>query len=286
MIKEYFDDHVLLECPQCGKSFKAEIPKEQDGSPVNIKEIVEKTYPDNFDGDAIVEFKFNLARVMKSALENQICDDCVAINQQRVREQDARDALQSRLNQAASLLDEVGIPRNMRGITKPPCRNLANFLWKNQTQNILLVGTTGIGKTTSACACLERMRILKNIPVKYVSLSSLVMKLNAVSRFNSKETPLAFMDNLDTYDVVCIDEAFEKTRLNDMTSEMLYTMIDSVTSGAYRCKLWLLGNLRKNSIQNVFADYEPVMRRFEQFFVRCSINQDGTVVQLNMNELL
>ena len=270
MIKEITDTYVLLECPQCGRQFRVDAAIGRDGLPISPKQLVD----DQFSG-----------ALMKASLENQVCDECIAINQQKVREQEANDALKYRISQASTLLEEAGIPRNMRGISKPPSRNLANFLWKSQDKNILLVGTTGVGKTTSACACLERMRIMKDIPVKYVNLSSLVMKMNAVSRFGSKDTPLAFMDNLDAFSVVCVDEAFEKTRLNDMTSEMLYMLIDSATSGAYRFKLWLLGNLKRHSIQNMFGDYEPVIRRFEQFFICCSLDQNGAVVQVNINEL-
>lgn len=270
MIKELTDTYVLLECPQCGKQFRIEASIGRDGLPISPKQLAE----DSFSGS-----------LMKASLETQVCDECIAVNQQKVREQEANDALKFRISQSSTLLEEAGIPRNMRGISKPPNRNMANFFWKNQDKNILIIGNTGVGKTTSACACLERMRIMKDIPIKYVNLSSLVMKMNAVSRFGSKETPLAFMDNLDAFHVVCIDEAFEKTRQTDMTSEILYMLIDSATSGAYRFKLWLLGNLKRNSIQNMFGDYEPVMRRFEQFFVCCSLDQKGLVANININEL-
>lgn len=270
MIKELTDAYAMLECSQCGKLFRVDAAVGRDGKPISPKQLAD----DPFSG-----------ALMKAAMENQVCDECIAANQKKVREQEANDALKYRISQSAMLMEEAGVPRNMRGISKPPNRGMANFLWKNQDRNILLVGNTGVGKTTSACACLERMRIMKDIPVKYINLSSLVMKMNAVSRFGSKETPLAFMDNLDAFSIVCIDEAFEKTRQTDMTSEILYMLIDSATSGAYRFKLWLLGNLKRNAIQNMFGDYEPVMRRFEQFFLCCYLDQNGTVVNGNINEL-
>ena len=270
MIKEITDTNVIMECPQCGKTFQTMPSYAADGTIINPKTLL----ADEF-----------LGAFMRSSLEQQICDECVVANQSKVKEEEIRQKLQYRVSNADMLLTEAGIPPNLRGLAKPPKRDIANFIWKNRHRNILLGGISGSGKTTSACACLERMLIHDGIPVKYLNLSTLSMKLNAVSRFGSKETPIAFLDKLSDYDVICIDEVFGKTRWNDMVCELLFTLIDSATSGDYNFHLWLLGNIHFQSIQNMFEDDEAVIRRLEEFFVCSTIHDDGSLRALDFNAL-
>ena len=240
---------ILIDCPDCMKMF--EIP--------------------DFRNDRFSD-------VVKDMLErNRLCPDCTDRRESEKKKlaSDARKESFSR--NLPELLEKCGIPpgyiydRETKDLLiKPPVYFVAEWLWRNRDNHLLLSGETGCGKSTSAC--FVAMKLLQEFQrLRYTSLRKLLADWRNAKTSDSSYAAERLLDDIFKLDVFIIDEVIGKARVSLSGEELLFEILESVNSGACKTKIWLLGNFYSGSIEDTFSEPEPVRRRLQENFICASI---------------
>ena len=138
---------------------------------------------------------------------------------------------------------------------------------KNRSRNLLVSGRTGCGKTTSACAVLCRMIEEDWSRVLYITMPRLLSKWRSAKTGDSAD-PDAFIDSLcNNYDVICIDEFTGKSVITESGQELVFSLLDAISNGCARFRLWIVGNVESDDLPVMFKDYAPIARRLSENFV-------------------
>ncbi len=176
-------------------------------------------------------------------------------------------------------MEESGIPEEYR-VLLPPVPDVAAWIEKHADRNILLHGPTGAGKSTSA-GYTARMLISAERRVRWYSLASLLDEWREARQGDdATETPALF-SRLERYDVVILDEC-DKPINTESTQECMFRLIEDVSNGMARARLWLLGNFYRGSIENIFGNGEAARRRFNEKFACAQIMPDGNIRKIKL----
>lgn len=255
------EKQTFMSCPVCGKEF---------------------TYPFS---KAEMEDKM-FGHFWRSLLERQECDECVAVSEAKQLEIDKKEAEEQHLMNLPSLYSEANLPpRLIFDKGDIPVRTVANWMWHRKDKNILLSGSTGVGKSTSAVSCLSRIIKYLHGRVYYTDFQSLLPKWRMAKMGDVKRNydPVeAFKSIYSSYDVLCIDEICGKGRMSEAGEELLYSLLNGVSNGTFTAKLWLLGNMRGRTLNTMFNDYEAVKRRLAESFICGVITEDAVVQQIDV----
>ena len=97
---------------------------------------------------------------------------------------------------------------------------------------------------------------------------------------NPEDTPYLFR-RIESYDVVILDEC-DKPINTDSTHECMFRLIEDVSNGTSRAKLWMFGNFYRGAIENIFGTGDAVRRRFNENFVCAQILPDGQIKKIRL----
>ena len=207
------------------------------------------------------------------------CQKCDAEREeQKLREEDRKIA-EERQQRISANLQAASIPEEYQ-VLLPPVPQVADWIARHADNNILLHGETGAGKSTSA-GYQARMMILKGRRVKWFPLSALLdLWREARMSDNPEDTPYLFR-RIESYDVVILDEC-DKPINTDSTHECMFRLIEDVSNGTSRAKLWMFGNFYRGAIENIFGTGDAVRRRFNENFVCAQILPDGQIKKIRL----
>ncbi|MBQ9088638.1 MAG: ATP-binding protein [Lentisphaeria bacterium] len=150
---------------------------------------------------------------------------------------------------------------------EPPCRYVAQWLWRQRRAHVLLSGVTGTGKSTSACYVALKLAEELQHHVKYYTLGNLLSLWRSARKSEDPEADLKFLWRIfGKTDLTIIDEVIGKARISESGQELLFDILEAVNNGECRSRIWLLGNFYSGSIEAIFADPEPVRRRLQENF--------------------
>ena len=194
------------------------------------------------------------------------CDKCNT----RIAEEQKRRAWAESLPQRA---DAAGIPELYRlhrvtgnTITQPLVPHVARWIWENRESNLLISGRTGVGKSTSACFCALRL-LADGKSVRYVKLRRLLAEWRDARTSDAPGGDERFFDAIRRLDVLILDEVADKTKTTESGQEMMYELLDMISDGEIKTRLWMLGNFRDGTLKDIFGDDEPVYRRIDENFL-------------------
>ena len=235
---------ILIDCSQCGNMF-----------PV-----------DDFRSDELED-------VTRQAYElYRLCPDCESQKtklQQEAEAQARREEFEAKLPE---LLIQSGIGHNYshdrttgKLFKEPPCRYLAEWIFRNRNRNLLISGTTGTGKSTSA-AFIAAMLIRDGKAVVYTTLRKLLSDWKTAKTSDRDFAPELFLKTIFRSDLFIIDEFVGKSKISESGQELLFELLESVNSGNCSAKIWLMGNFFGGSIETIFSDPQPVRRRLQENF--------------------
>ena len=176
--------------------------------------------------------------------------------------------------EAATIPEEYYIPF-------PYVDKVADWLGKHgDGANILLHGKTGAGKSTSAGYHARRM-LSRGKRVKWYSLAALLDEWRAARRSDyASDVPYLFK-RLETLDLLILDEC-DKPVTTDSTQELMFRLLEDVSNGTSRAKMWMLGNFYKGSIENIFGNGQAARRRFNESFYCGQIMPDGSIRMIKL----
>ncbi|WP_176013636.1 ATP-binding protein [Victivallis sp. Marseille-Q1083] len=199
------------------------------------------------------------------------CPDCEneSARRQSAAEADAKQAAYLAL--VPELIVQSGIPAGYR-LDPPPVRVVAAWLWEHRTNNILLSGRTGSGKSTSACCVASRL-IAEHQRVRYCTLRRLLADWCA-AKTGKQYAAEELLTDIGKLDLLIIDEMANKANISMSGQELLFELLEGCYSGVRPTRLWLLGNFYRGAVADIFADPDPVLRRIRERFVCAVIDGD------------
>lgn len=219
-----------------------------------------------FDADdSLMKEDSPLAESYRELLKNLRCDSCA----------DARDAAKKKQQEAVNLailadtindrMDITGIPENFRRLEMAYCRELAVELWKIKDSHIVITGETGCGKTSSMALVVRKMMYSKEIAVKYYTLSSFIAAVNRAKKADYGEE--GFWQSVKKLDYLIVDEIAGRRgveKLSPAGQDCFFTLLDMAYT-QNRPHVWLAGNIYAGSMENLFDDPAPAIRRLAVF---------------------
>ena len=75
------------------------------------------------------------------------------------------------------------------------------------------------------------------------------------------------LNNATNKSLLILDEMVDKAKTSDSGQEMMYELLDMIADGELKTRLWMIGNFRQGSLDEVFGDRDPVYRRIEENFI-------------------
>ena len=257
-IKETRANFVEIDCSECGKFYEIE----------------------DFRGTFYEEiFRNSLEKVRwcPECREKQIAAE--ARNKSETAE--ALRKLSFRSDPGKSL-SAAGLPRGYafsradgKLLTAPVVRYAAEWLWNHRWGNVLMSGETGSGKSTSAVFVAMKMIEEFNSSVHYYSLGEVLSLWRTARKSEDPEADLKFLRRLlCRHEVVIIDEVIGKARMSESGRELLFDILEAVNNGSSRSRIWLLGNFYRGSIEAIFDDPDPVMRRIKENFICVRLDRE------------
>lgn len=212
--------------------------------------------------------------VFMRGLEAVSCDDCAERMRADERAREREERRRERLARIDELMEAAGIQPRFRRLSAEDAAPEVGE-WILQGGNVMLSGESGSGKTTTVCRCLRRL-IADGASVRYYPrFSVLAAEFAAMKKSDADDAPLRFVRKLNEYDVVAIDEMFDKAAITPMSRELVFVLLDGAYSEELSCRLWLVGNIVKGAI-DLFGDGVVLRRRLRESF-RCGIIRGGKV---------
>lgn len=208
----------------------------------------------------------------------RLCPQCDEANRKKSEEVARAQAEQQRITDfrlnLRSHLAEAGIPpgyvfdrQSGKPFAEPPMRFVAEWVWRHRKSNFLLSGATGSGKSTGVCFVAAKL-LESGTKINYCQLGQLLSLWRAARRSEEAEADLKFLQRLlNRHEVVIIDEVIGKARMSESGRELLFDILEAVNNGECRSRIWLLGNFYSGSIEEIFDEPEPVLRRIKENFV-------------------
>lgn len=235
---------ILIDCLRCGEMFEVDDFRDQD-----FAETIECFYE-----------------------THRLCEKCTRTEEAELAAEAAARRRNDLILRMPKILESAGIePLYCRDratgeyFKEPPCRYIAEWIYRHRRENLLISGITGSGKSTSACFIAMQM-ILAEKRVSYTSLRKLLSRWKAAKTSDRDYAVEKMLHNIFSQDLFIIDEVVGKARISESGQELLFEILESVNSGACRSKIWLLGNFYEGSIEDIFSDPEPVRRRLQENF--------------------
>lgn len=177
-------------------------------------------------------------------------------------------------------LEEAGVPESYR-VATPPVPKVADFLHRHIGENILLSAPSGAGKSTSA-GYVARGLIRDGRKVRYMTLADLLDEWRDARCSDHPMSVKSFLSYLEWRDVLIIDEAADKTVSTASAQECMFRLLEDVSNGACKARLWLLGNYYKGAIEDVFGNGEAARRRLNENFYCAMVAQDGQLKHIKL----
>lgn len=206
------------------------------------------------------------------------CDKCEA-EREAEKERQLDEEYANNVDTMNHDLEEAGVPESYR-VTTPPVPKVAEFLQRHIDENILLSAPSGMGKSTSA-GYLARKLILDGKKVKYMTLSELLDEWREARCSDYPMSVKNFLSYLEWRDVLIVDEAADKTVSTASAQECMFRLLEDVTNGVCKARLWLLGNYYKGAIEDVFGNGEAARRRLNEKFY-CAIMRDNQIKHIKL----
>ena len=211
--------------------------------------------------------------VFLRGLEAVTCDGCAEKAQRDEREREREARRRERLARIDELMEEAGIQPRFRQLAEDVCPPVGE--WIMGGGNILLSGESGSGKTAMVCRCLRRLIADGAKAMYYPRFSMIAAEFAAMKKSDADDAPRRFIRRLSSFDVVAIDEVFDKAAITPMSKELVFVLLDGAYSGELSCRLWLAGNIVKGAI-DLFGEGVVLRRRLRESF-RCGIISGGRV---------
>lgn len=235
---------ILIDCQTCGAMF-----------PV-----------DDFRNDELSEVTYSCYEL------HRICPFCELQQESFKINEEIRKKQMEMEEKLPELLEQSGIEyyyshdrTTGKIFREPPCRYLAEWIYRNRNSNLLISGITGCGKSTSASFIATRM-IREGKNVCYTTLRKLLSDWRAAKTSDRDYATEMMLQAIFTKDLFIIDEIVGKAKISESGQELLFEIIESVNSGVCRSKIWLLGNFYTGSIEEIFTDSDPIRRRLHENF--------------------
>ena len=208
-----------------------------------------------------------------------LCPACEKIRE-REREQEETAAIQNeRAQNIDAELDEAGVPESYR-VATPPCPDVASFLKRHIGQNVLFSSPSGTGKSTSA-GYLTRLMLHDGKRVRYTTLADLLDQWREARCGDSPMSVKTFLSYIEWNDMLIIDEAADKTVSTDSAKECMFRLLEDVSNGNCRARLWMLGNYYRGAIEDVFGNGEAARRRLNEKFY-CAMMKENQIKQIRL----
>lgn len=198
------------------------------------------------------------------------CQDCFQAWRRAEEERDAQALYEEELSESEldAAVEKAGVEEAYR-LKKAPVPFVAEWLWNNRDANLLLSGTTGTGKSTSAGVVVREIIRHEHATVNMCYMYSLLDHWRALRCDNNDPTAIKEMfRRLETADYLIIDEVAGKVVNTDSSREFMFRLLEDITNGACRARVFLLGNFYRGSVADIFGDADPAFRRLKERF-RC-----------------
>lgn len=238
---------MVAKCKVCGKSIEF---------PTN-EEIFNEDSP--------------LGESFRDLLKNMTCDTCMDAKEERFRKDREAMNLVLLADSIDERMEETGFPEKFQRLEKPFCRDIAEQLWKVRDSHIAITGKTGTGKTSSMALVARKMMQIKELKVRYYTLSSF---LSAVNR--SKTTDYgeeAFWQFCKGFDILIVDEIAGRrgyeNKLSPAGQDSFFNLLDLAYTQTHT-KIWIAGNIYAGNLSEMFDDPDPILRRLEESFKKIS----------------
>ena len=219
------------------------------------------------------------AWLQEGAARLQRCPECTEKMKKLTYEREMKEHVEYYNAIVQRKIEEICTPENFRDMQAPPVRYVAEWIWENRDQSILLKGPTGSGKTTSALF-VARKYVERNNNVQYTTLRQLLaVWVEAKKDDRPAVATNAVLNRISRFDVFIIDEVINKCVISLSGQELLFELIDAFYSGERKTRLWLLGNFQQGSLEQIFADAAPVYRRLRECFLCAEIDPDSQTVK-------
>lgn len=207
------------------------------------------------------------------------CPECEEKREERKRKREDEEIAEEKRKAFETRMLESSIPEEYR-VLLPPVPAVAKWMEDNANRNILLHGQTGAGKSTSA-GYLGRMMISAGKRVKWFNLSALLDAWREARRSDEPDAVERMFRHLEAFDVLILDEC-DKPINTESTHECMFRLIEDVSNGTSRARVWMLGNFYKGCIEAIFGNGEAARRRFNEQFACGMIMQDGTIKRIRL----
>lgn len=146
----------------------------------------------------------------------QLLADCESQDRENRKQQRLLKAAKLKIAANAQDIDYL----HPRGLMKPVMASLLHCGWLNKSQNVLITGPCGTGKTYIACA-LAHTGCMKGYSAKYYRISRLML---ALTQAKADGTYIKILKSLAKIDVLIIDDwgldALNSVQRNDLMEIM------------------------------------------------------------------
>lgn len=225
----------------------------------------------------------DLREIVLDSIGGGKCEQCREREKREAEEAKRRAYLEEVKRTLPERIAAIGIPAKLN-LPEPPVRFVAEWLWNNRRSHILLSGATGAGKSTGAADVAKKLTERCAAKVRYYPTPRKLLSEWRAAK--TSKQPLAdehFLLELSSLDVLIVDELINKATITQGGQEILYELIDGAYNGNRKTRIWFLGNFYRGSIQEIFTDPAPVLRRLRDVFTTAVI-VNGTIRPIAIEE--